>query len=100
MGNVTIFFKNFEVETIHRSEKYSLADLLAIGGNLLGLFLGVSAISIIELAYYFTLRLFWSLRQWKGEIHIVAPINGKNESEKISRIRRIRNVIKVKCFYH
>lgn len=91
LGIVTIFFKDREIQTYHRSEMYSLANLLAFGGNLLGLFLGVSAISLIELVYYFTLRLFWWFRRWKGEIHILAPVNREDRTEEISW--RIRNVI-------
>lgn len=59
---LSIFFQDNKVETTTRMEMYTFADFLAICGGLLGLFLGVSALSIVELLYYITLRLFWSIR--------------------------------------
>lgn len=70
---VDIFFKTHEVTTLKRSEMYKLSDFLAIGGGLLGLFLGVSLLSIVELIYFFTLRLFWNIRQLKANIVAPAP---------------------------
>lgn len=72
-SSVTVFFRDHEVVTLKRSEKYTYTDFLAICGGLLGLFLGVSALSIIEFIYYSTLRLYWTLRQWKAE-NAVAPV--------------------------
>lgn len=40
-------------------ERYTISDFLAICGGLLGLFLGISLLSIIDLIYFSTLRLFW-----------------------------------------
>ncbi|XP_055294959.1 pickpocket protein 28-like [Sitodiplosis mosellana] len=54
---------NDRVETVKRVELYTFSDFLAICGGLLGLFLGISALSIIELVYYFTLRWFWIVRR-------------------------------------
>lgn len=64
---VTIFFRNHHVETYKRVEVYTYTNFLAICGGLLGLFLGVSALSIIEFIYYSTLRLFWAHRKWKSQ---------------------------------
>ncbi|XP_031632077.1 pickpocket protein 28-like [Contarinia nasturtii] len=57
--NVSIFYGNHQVETLKRTEAYSFNDFLAICGGLLGLFLGISLLSIMELVYYFTIRLFF-----------------------------------------
>lgn len=79
-STITIFFRDHEVVTLKRSERYTFTDFLAICGGLCGLFLGVSALSIIEFLYYSTLRLYWTLRQWKTQNAVVpyirtAPIN-------------------------
>lgn len=47
---------------VKRLETYSFTDFLAICGGLLGLFLGISLLSMIELIYIFTLRLFWIIQ--------------------------------------
>ena len=41
-----------------RREKYTFFDFFAICGGAFGLFMGISALSIIELIYYTTLRWF------------------------------------------
>lgn len=66
----------YSVETLKRSEVYTYTHFLAICGGLLGLFLGVSLLSIIEFFYYSTLRLYWTLQQWKSKI-IIEPFNRK-----------------------
>lgn len=60
-----VYFKSHEVTTYKRAELYTFSNFLAIGGGLLGLFLGISALSVIEFIYYFTLRMFWNIRRWK-----------------------------------
>lgn len=67
---VTIYFRVYEVETLMRSEVYTITNFLAICGGLLGLFLGVSVLSIIEFFYFYTLRLYLTLRQWKAEHNV------------------------------
>lgn len=61
-ARLSIFFKEHQFITSRRSELYGQTDFLANCGGLLGLFLGVSVLSIIEVIYYFTLRLACSLR--------------------------------------
>ncbi|XP_031639513.1 pickpocket protein 28-like [Contarinia nasturtii] len=57
---LSIYFDDQETMKIEkRINRYSLEDILAFCGGVLGLFLGVSLLSIIEIVYYFTLRLFW-----------------------------------------
>lgn len=50
------------VNTLRRIETQFFTDFFAICGGLLGLFLGVSVLTIIEFIYYFTLRLYWTHR--------------------------------------
>lgn len=61
-ARLSIFFKEHQFITSKRSELYGQTDFLANCGGLLGLFMGVSVLSIVEVIYYFTLRLGCSLR--------------------------------------
>lgn len=93
----------YSVETFKRSEMYTYAHFLAICGGLLGLFLGVSLLSIIEFFYYSTLHLYWTLRSWKSKI-IIEPFNqnivnalnsNKNEMNNLKHVlddmRKVRS---------
>lgn len=64
---VTIYYRVFQVERHMRMEVNTLANFIASCGGLLGLFLGVSVLSIIEFLYYSTLRLYLTLRRWKDD---------------------------------
>lgn len=59
---LTIFFRENQFMALKRSELYGEIDFLANCGGLLGLFFGASVLSIMEIFYYFTLRLGFSLR--------------------------------------
>lgn len=65
-------------ETFERIERFSVVDFLPLCGGLLSVFMGVSVLSLIELVYFATLRLFWMIRRWKSE-NSVAP-DPKQES--------------------
>ena len=58
---IKILFKEAKISTTERSELYGFHDFMADCGGLLGLFMGVSILSVIELIYYFTLRLVCNL---------------------------------------
>lgn len=62
-------------KTANRKEIFTWIDFLANFGGLLGLFLGVSTLSIVELVYYSTLRLFWTIIKSKRKIIVVKPQN-------------------------
>ncbi|XP_064539836.1 pickpocket protein 28 [Drosophila montana] len=62
MSRVSIFFKEAQFLTSRRSELYGTTDFLANCGGLLGLFMGVSTLSIVELVYFCTVRLVSNLR--------------------------------------
>lgn len=64
-SSISIFFRDHHVVSLRRSELYTYTDFLAVCGGLFGLFLGVSALSVIEFIYFATLRLYWTLRQSK-----------------------------------
>ncbi|XP_039300237.1 pickpocket protein 28 [Nilaparvata lugens] len=56
-SRLTIYYKDAQFITSHRSELYGLADFLAGCGGLLGLTSGFSILSLVEIIYYLTLRL-------------------------------------------
>lgn len=61
-SRLSIFFKDHQFISKERSELYDKTDFLAACGGLLGLFMGVSVLSIVEVIYYFTIRLNCTLR--------------------------------------
>lgn len=64
-GNLKIYFKENEFITSKRSELYGRTEFLAACGGILGLFIGVTALSFVEIFYYFTLRLAWTLQMYR-----------------------------------
>ncbi|XP_055309664.1 uncharacterized protein LOC129573300 [Sitodiplosis mosellana] len=60
-SRLTIFYENHQFMALQRSELYGRTDFLANCGGILGLIFGASLLSIIEIFYYFTLRLGCSL---------------------------------------
>ena len=58
IGIVNIFFGKEKILRYVTSNKMSTSEFLSQMGGLLGLFMGVSFISIIELIYWFTIRFY------------------------------------------
>lgn len=82
LARLTIFFKEAQFITSKRSELYGLTDFMANCGGLLGLFMGVSILSLIEILYYITLRLACNLnyrRKKRNKIRRASIIDGKSE---------------------
>ncbi|KAL5275289.1 hypothetical protein ACFFRR_001294 [Megaselia abdita] len=63
MSRLIIFFKENQFITSKRSELYGLTDFLANCGGLLGLFSGFSFMSMVELIYHCTIRLWHNKRR-------------------------------------
>uniref|UniRef100_A0A1I8NUL2 Pickpocket protein 28-like n=1 Tax=Stomoxys calcitrans TaxID=35570 RepID=A0A1I8NUL2_STOCA len=59
MSVLWVYFKEPHFITSRRSELYGVTDLLANFGGAFGLFMGFSLLSVVEICYHFTLRL-WS----------------------------------------
>ncbi|XP_055840677.1 pickpocket protein 28-like [Episyrphus balteatus] len=59
---ITLKFKEDNFNGLKRSELYSMSDFIANCGGLLGLFMGVSILSLVELVYFLTLRLLTNLK--------------------------------------
>ncbi|KAI5638298.1 amiloride-sensitive sodium channel domain-containing protein [Phthorimaea operculella] len=54
-----VFFKEAHFDRWRRSELYGWADILSDCGGLLGLFMGVSVLSLVEIVYFLTCRLVY-----------------------------------------
>lgn len=74
-ARLSIFFKENQFITSKRSELYGPTDFMANCGGLLGLFMGVSLLSIVELVYFCTVRLCGNLmmRRRKAKKVVAAP---------------------------
>lgn len=66
-AQLKIYFKENEFVTSKRIELYGLTYFLASCGGLLSLFIGVTALSFVEIFYYFTLRLVWTFRMYRSK---------------------------------
>lgn len=60
--DITIEFKQSEFLAMQRIPFYGLSDFVANCGGLLGLFMGLSFLSIVEIIYFLTIRLTVVLR--------------------------------------
>ncbi|XP_048479070.1 pickpocket protein 28-like [Plutella xylostella] len=58
-----VYYKQERFPSIRRSELFGVTDVVANCGGLLGLFLGFSFLSIVEIVYFTTLRLFCQIRR-------------------------------------
>lgn len=61
--SASIYFADDEFIAYRRFESYGSVSLLSKIGGMLGLFLGISVLSVVEVFYFLTLRLFndmWS----------------------------------------
>lgn len=76
LSRLSIFFQDIQFLSAERNELYGVVDLLSSIGGLLGLFIGISITSFIEVIYFGTLRLLCNLkkygtRYWSGEPDLV-----------------------------
>lgn len=88
--SLTFDFKEKQVQVVKRIESLTFADFLAYCGGLLGVFLGVSLLSFIEIIYYMTLRLYWIIRPLKSPSD-VCPFR-REKSIFLSRFRIVRGM--------
>lgn len=65
LARVVIFFRDSQFITSKRSELYGPTDFLANCGGLLGLFMGVSILSLAEIVYFCTLRVWYMVKKAK-----------------------------------
>ena len=62
MTKLAIFLKKHQFQKKERVETNTWSNFLPTCGGLLGLFLGVTALSLVEIIYFSILRLFWNIR--------------------------------------
>ncbi|CAH2991815.1 unnamed protein product [Chilo suppressalis] len=62
LAKVNIFYKEPMFMSIRRSELFGLTDFLGQCGGLLGLFLGFSFLSLIEIFYFVTFRVYYTFK--------------------------------------
>lgn len=67
---LTFQFKDFQFKPIKREELYTDLDFVSNIGSLLSLFIGTSFLSLIELAFFFTIRFVKHLRQNTMQVNI------------------------------
>ncbi|KXJ72524.1 hypothetical protein RP20_CCG017786 [Aedes albopictus] len=78
ISKLAIYFKEVQFITSKRSELFGMTDFIANCGGILGLCLGVSLFSIIELLYYCLARPMLLMRESfnnKGKVKIVGEVN-------------------------
>ena len=70
MASIVIKFKESEFLPYRKYLRFDFVEFLSTFGGLLGLFAGISALSVIEVFYFFTLRIitdvFRLMRQKRG----------------------------------
>ncbi len=62
-----VYFKNLHFMRQERGELYGFVDLFSNIGGLMGLCMGFSALSAVEVLYFFTMRLFFNMTMYRKE---------------------------------
>ena len=62
-----LYFKDLHFITKERDELYTIVDFVANIGGLLGLCMGLSTISLMEIVYFFTARFYYNLTTAREE---------------------------------
>lgn len=81
-SRIVVSFKDEDFNTFTRVEKYTWIDILSSVGGFCGLLVGASLLSVIELLYYFTLRIFFALRK-RHESDGDAADNNHNDRDRV-----------------
>jgi hypothetical protein len=61
---LTLKYKVDEIYPMRRYQLFTFYDCISYAGGLLGLFAGISVLTIVELIYFFTLRLFVDIHRY------------------------------------
>lgn len=86
------------MKTEKRIELYTFVDFMAICGGLLGLCLGISLLSVIEIVYFSTLRLFWKIYRSRSIKVVRAPPPGRADCNIVLRVlRTLRSFLEEFC---
>jgi Amiloride-sensitive sodium channel len=87
-SKLTIYFKKNHFMTSERTKLYGTAEFLANCGGLLGVFLGVSIMSLLEIAHFCTIRFYFNR---KREAKNLISENNPKKTEEIRKM--IRNFV-------
>ncbi|XP_031352524.1 pickpocket protein 28-like isoform X4 [Photinus pyralis] len=80
-SRLNVYYKDLQFLSSERNELYGYVDFFSNVGGLMGLFIGISVTSCVEILYFLTLRLVCNIRKygrrvWSGEPEL---IDSKNE---------------------
>ncbi|XP_063709061.1 pickpocket protein 11-like [Culicoides brevitarsis] len=64
--NILLYYKTFQFIPMKRTELYTDLDFISNCGGLLSLFIGTSLLSIVEVLYFFTIRLVDNIKAKKN----------------------------------
>ncbi|KAK9709708.1 Amiloride-sensitive sodium channel [Popillia japonica] len=64
---LAVFFKEGQYIPLQRKEMFGAMDFIAYSGGLLGLFIGGSFMSLVELVYFLTLRIVCNIKMFGKE---------------------------------
>ncbi|XP_053686080.1 pickpocket protein 28-like [Sabethes cyaneus] len=84
LSHLQVFLKDSQFIPIRRNELFGLTDFLANCGGLLGLFMGVSILSFVEIFYYCVIKpaLLWStVKPSRKESEPIKAISWSYESD-------------------
>ncbi|KFB52419.1 AGAP010967-PA-like protein [Anopheles sinensis] len=83
----TLYFKDTQFITTQRSELYGIVDFLANCGGFLGLFMGFSILSLLEICYFITIRPFSLRRRSKKESRLADKKEDNNDMKSIKNLQ-------------
>lgn len=75
-SRLNVYYRDLQFLSSERNELYGYVDFFANVGGLLGLFIGMSVTSCVEILYFLTLRLVCNIRKygrrvWSGEPDLI-----------------------------
>ncbi|CAO1412869.1 unnamed protein product [Diamesa serratosioi] len=76
-------FKENEVFSLIRRKEFSGVQVLSFVGGLLGLFSGFSALSLVEVIYYFFIRIGFNILNMRNKVHPKVSSKFKNNNVRI-----------------
>lgn len=68
-ARLTVYFKEREFTAIVQTEHYGISGLIAYIGGTFGLFMGFSLLSLVELIYFLSIRLYFNMKQRKQKTY-------------------------------
>lgn len=70
-SRITVVYQKSFFISSHRSELYGRTEFLANCGGVVGLFIGLSILSFVEIVYFLTIRICFKLRSRQRRLSIV-----------------------------